>query len=266
MNTQEQAKRIIKKSSKKLAYEILKSETASKIFLNFLRKPNSEAEVSELVYPPKKNRPHKKKPRPIVCIYTNVFEQLNWMYRKTYTKPIMKIVHDKKQLSNLTKQVYVATAKPFYLFLECKENKLLTVSGEAFLDSFLSNEYVINRMLKEKHNYIHSCITALREYMLFRKFIEIFELIFKDFSIEEIVDNYIELAERKDLPINENIYWTYFNIYTNEKAFWQINKKFEINEYSLWWYTLEKMLLSDKIKQDEMKKIILKMYERGKQK
>src|SRR3989344_5058632 len=79
MGTQEQAERILNKWKKEDYYRILEKPLANKIFLAFLKKPNTLAKISTIIYPPPNKRKYKKKLRPTICIYKEVFEKAGWL-------------------------------------------------------------------------------------------------------------------------------------------------------------------------------------------
>jgi hypothetical protein len=261
MGTQEQAERELEKYSKEEYYKILDNQVSNRIFLEFLKKPNTQALVSKAIYPKtinseitktySKKKPKKPKPIPTVCLKTAIFEKLGWLVAEEYKV----ITHRKNNKPYPQKRDgYVATIKPLFDYLEFTQRIKLKKQDKYFLESLFSKEFVINHIVNTEYTFIKGCIAILREYLLFRKFIQIFEKVFIKFNVQEVLSHYTSILEKNDQNYDTNIYSAYFTIYANEKEFW--DEKLENVKF---WDKLEKIVFNNKSDSKDFEGLIISM-------
>ena len=147
--------------------------------------------------------------------------------------------------------------------IETKNKELLTRSGKAFLDSFLNKKFIIDRLIEQKYGFINGCISMLREYLLFRQFIKIFERAFIKFDAEQVMDFYSSMLKSHNKKFDDNIYSAYFSIYANEKKFWKLDG-FNKKDYTNWWLSLEKVIFNESTDSKEFENLIFSLDKKTK--
>ena len=272
MSTQEQANQICNKYPSSERYKILDNFVSNRIFLEFLRKPDSQTNVSYNIYHSnkidnrtnsKKNSQAKPKPIPVICLNTAVFEKLGWITKKKIDVLRSRGKKGKKTPYLQESEVCIATVKPFFDFLESKNKELLTDYGKGFLDSFLTQQFIIKRFIEQKYGFINGCISMLREYLLFRQFIKIFERAFKKFDAEQVMDFYSSILKNHNKSFDDNIYSAYFSVYANEKKFRRL-KAFDKKDYTTWWLSLEKVIFNENTDSKEFENLIFSLDKKTK--
>ena len=259
MSAQEQTRNIIKKykllNKDKRGFELLNNERANLIYSSFLNF-NTQAKVSEKIYPSKKKRPHKTKLRPIIGAYTNAFVEIGWLY---HIKDHQSLVTRQGSTFPQDTPGYTTSLNPLYEFLSSKGFYNEDRRGKAFLESFFSKDLIIKLATENNQNFVFGSVHILREYLMFKKFLKIMQEAFYEISYKDLYSFYeglksdgINLSD----AYSKDLYYLFLTIAINENKFWTNNEqKIYKEEYNKWWIELEKSLFQGFTAQGNIEKI-----------
>jgi len=245
------------KGEHKIAEFFIKYPPASKVYNAYFVEPSSEYRVSALLFPEKgqRDRP-RREVRPTVSIYTQVFEQLKWVQKE---RTIIDVTRKNGSKYRLPSTVYFAQLKPFYEYLRYEiHNDLATKAGNQFLISFFDKSAIRKLTTSRGQHIISGCTTLLREYLVFRLFLENYarQPNWKQ-TIRKALENASVAKEpEKDaakarkieesylLPVlHADLYLEFFSLYLNEKEAWTTEENgFDETAHQQWWTLLEQTL------------------------